>query len=59
MTELAHCSAAAGAIFVLLPERVRQRAWAGLIYGVAALCPLEAVVAPSDFNFFLAEPGRF
>ena len=39
--------AVGGAIFGVLPERVRRRAWAGPAYGLAILSFFEVVVAPA------------
>ena len=46
--ELAHWAygAVGGAAFALLPEPVRQRGWAGPVYGLVTWLSFEAVIAP-------------
>jgi hypothetical protein len=46
--ELAHWTygAKGGALFGMLPEGLRRRAWAGPVYGLALWLGFEAVIAP-------------
>lgn len=46
--ELAHWSygAGGGAAFALLPRKIRDRPWAGPVYGLAVWAGFEAVLAP-------------
>lgn len=39
--------AGGGAAFAVLPERIRGRAWAGPVYGLAIWLGFEAVIAPA------------